>query len=95
MKNRDNLPDPLFMQKLQEFCIEQGVVGSRTEPILSPVLEFLGNGAHIGPGLRALSTLKKGGHGRVVSGAVSVVRDMMGMPEFFYFWPGKIFRKNL
>jgi hypothetical protein len=60
MKNRDDLPDPLFMQKLQEFCIEQGVVGSQTEPRLSPFSTFPGNGVRCGAGLGRLSTPKKG-----------------------------------
>jgi hypothetical protein len=85
MKNRDDLPDPLFMQKLQEFYIKQGGVGYQTEPVLSPVSTFPGNGVRHGPGFGRLSTPKKGGYGRVGSGAVSVVGDMMGMPEFFYF----------
>jgi hypothetical protein len=60
MENRDDLPDPLFMQKLQEFYIKQGGDGSKTEPILSPVSTFPGNGVHYGPGLGRLSTPKRG-----------------------------------
>jgi hypothetical protein len=37
MMNRDNLPGTLFMQKLQEFCIKQGVVRSQSELNLGPV----------------------------------------------------------
>jgi hypothetical protein len=68
MKNRDDLPDPLFMQKLQEFYIKQGGVGYQMEPRLTPVPEFLGNGALIGPGLGASSTLKMGIPGGGVQG---------------------------
>jgi hypothetical protein len=58
MKNRDNLPDPMFMRIHQEFCPKQGGGGSKTEPDLSPVPEFWGNGARIRPGLGRLSILK-------------------------------------
>jgi hypothetical protein len=60
MKNRDDLPDPLFMQKLQEFYIKQGGDGSKTEPILSPFSTFPGNGVRYGTGLGRLSTPKRG-----------------------------------
>jgi len=63
MKNRDNLPDTLFMQKLQEFCIKQGVARSQSGLNISTVLEFLGNGGRGGPGFGRLQTLKTGGSG--------------------------------
>ena len=62
MKNHDDLPYPQIMQKRQEFSIRQGVVGSKTEPILSPVSTFPGNGVRHGPGFGELSTLENGGH---------------------------------
>ena len=58
MKNRDDLPDPMFMRIHQEFYPKQGGGGSQSEPDLSPVPEFWGNGARRGPGLGRLSVLK-------------------------------------
>ncbi len=40
MENREHLPDPLFMKKLQEFCIKQGGVGSKSGLNSCPVWEF-------------------------------------------------------
>jgi len=46
------LPDPFFMQYIQEFSIKQGVVGSQTGLNMGFVWEFSGNGGRTGPGLR-------------------------------------------
>ena len=52
-------PDPLFMQNIQEFSIEQGVIWAETEAILGFVWEFWGNGGHAVPGLVTLLSAKK------------------------------------
>ena len=45
-------PDPLLCKNIQEFCIEQGVGGSKSGPVSSSVPEKRGIRARIGDGLR-------------------------------------------
>jgi len=63
MKNREDLPDLLFMKKLREFCIKQGGVGSQSGLNLRGIPEFQGNGGRNVPGFRRLPTPEKGGFG--------------------------------
>jgi len=47
-------PDPLFIQNIQEFSIEQGLIFTRTEAVLGFVLSLLGNGGRDVAGLGGL-----------------------------------------
>jgi len=83
MKNRDNLPDTLFMKKLQEFCIKQGVVGSQSGFVLSPDYTFPGNGLFNVPGLVRLLTPQRGIPNGWFMGGFPLLRQAL-MDGFFY-----------
>ena len=83
MENRDNLPGTLFNQKLQEFCIKQGVARSHSGLNPGPVLEFWGNGGRGGPGFGRLSTPEKGDSVGWLTGVVSGVWMACPTPGFF------------
>jgi hypothetical protein len=66
------------MQFLQEFLIEQGVIFTRTGPVLNSVLSLSGNGGRKMPGLGRGQSLKNGVLGGVGSGSFWGVSFRLG-----------------